>query len=44
MWQLNQKIVKDVKVVLDDIGGVLPPNQDSYGSPAAQVDRYVVKN
>jgi len=22
MWQLNQKIVKDVKVVLDDIGGV----------------------
>ena len=25
-------------------GGVLPPNQDSYGSPAAQVDRYVVKN
>ena len=24
MWQLNQKIVKDVKVVLDDIGGVCP--------------------
>ena len=22
MWQLNQKIVKDVRVVLDDIGGV----------------------